>query len=66
MLRFALLGCGRIGRMHADNIAAHPKAQLAWTYDVHRPSAEEVAERHGAMVAAPSTRRCSTRRSTPS
>jgi len=52
MLRFALLGCGRIGRMHADNIAAHPKAQLAWTYDVHRPSSEEVAERHGAMVAA--------------
>ncbi len=26
MIRFAVLGCGRIGRMHADNVAAHPKA----------------------------------------
>ena len=24
MLKFAVLGCGRIGRMHARNIAAHP------------------------------------------
>src|SRR3954470_4551139 len=51
MLRFALLGCGRIGRMHADNIAAHPKAALAWTYDVDAASARAVAERHGARAA---------------
>ena len=29
MLRIAVLGCGRIGRMHAANIAAHPRATLA-------------------------------------
>ena len=28
MLNFAVLGCGRIGRMHARNIAAHPRAEL--------------------------------------
>ena len=51
MLDFALLGCGRIGRMHADYIAAHPRARLARVYDVHGPSAAEVGGRHGAAVA---------------
>lgn len=46
MLRIAVLGCGRIGRMHADNIATHPKAQLAGVFDVHAPSAKQVADRH--------------------
>ncbi len=52
MLRIAVLGCGRIGRMHAANVAAHPRARLASVYDLHRPSAEEVAARHGVAVAA--------------
>ena len=51
MIRFAVLGCGRIGRMHADNLAAHPKARLVWAYDVHRPAAVAVAEAHGCRVA---------------
>jgi myo-inositol 2-dehydrogenase/D-chiro-inositol 1-dehydrogenase len=51
MIRFALLGCGRIGRMHADNLAAHPRAELAWAYDVHRPAAEAVARRYNAKLA---------------
>ena len=51
MIRFAVLGCGRIGRMHADNLAAHPKAELAWAYDVARPAAVAVAEAHGCRVA---------------
>ncbi len=29
MVRFALFGCGRIGRVHADSIAVHPRAELA-------------------------------------
>ncbi len=52
MVRFALFGAGRIGRMHADNIAAHPHARLVAVYDVLRPAAEAVAEKHGARVAA--------------
>jgi len=47
MISIALLGCGRIGRMHADNIAAHTNSSLAGVFDVHKPSAEEVAARHG-------------------
>ncbi len=43
MLEIAVLGCGRIGRMHAFNIVAHPRARLAAVYDTHGPAAEEVA-----------------------
>jgi len=43
MVRIAVLGCGRIGRMHAANIAAHPRAALGGVFDVHRPAAEDVA-----------------------
>lgn len=46
MLRISVLGCGRIGRMHADNIAAHPRAALAGVFDVHAPSASEMAAKH--------------------
>jgi myo-inositol 2-dehydrogenase/D-chiro-inositol 1-dehydrogenase len=51
MIRFAIFGCGRIGQMHADNLAAHPKASLAWAYDVNTAAAEAVCLRHGAKLA---------------
>lgn len=51
MLKIAVLGCGRIGRMHAANIAAHPRAELAAVYDIHRPSAESAAQEHGVPAA---------------
>ena len=47
MPRISVLGCGRIGRMHADNIAAHPRADLAGVFDVHLPSSQEMAQKHG-------------------
>lgn len=50
MIRIAVLGCGRIGVMHAANIAAHPRAALAGVYDIHAPAAEAVAARTGAKV----------------
>ena len=34
MLRIALLGCGRIGVMHAANIASHKRAELAGVFDI--------------------------------
>lgn len=52
MLRFALLGAGRIGRMHAENLDRHPKASLARVYDVAADAAKEVAARHGAEASA--------------
>ena len=51
MLRIAVLGCGRIGRMHAANVAAHPRAKLVSVYDTHRPFAEDVAARNGIAAA---------------
>lgn len=51
MLKIAVLGCGRIGRMHAANIAAHPRAALASVYDIDNASAQEVARNHGVAAA---------------
>jgi len=34
MLRFALLGAGFIGPVHAVNLAAHPDVDFALVYDV--------------------------------
>jgi myo-inositol 2-dehydrogenase/D-chiro-inositol 1-dehydrogenase len=50
MIRIALLGCGRIGAMHAINIATHPSARLAAIYDINRSTAETVAALTGAPV----------------
>lgn len=47
----ALFGAGRIGKIHAANLARHPHAQLRCVVDVHRPSAEALAAQHGAAVA---------------
>jgi myo-inositol 2-dehydrogenase/D-chiro-inositol 1-dehydrogenase len=51
MLSFALLGAGRIGRLHAANIATHANARLAVVADAVPAAAEEVAARHGARTA---------------
>lgn len=52
MTRIAVLGCGRIGQMHAANISVHPRATLAAVYDLHSPSAEKVAAAHDVALAA--------------
>src|SRR5690606_36114646 len=52
MLGIAVLGCGRIGRVHAANIAAHPRARLTAVYDVSGDAAAEVAAIEGVPVAA--------------
>jgi predicted dehydrogenase len=43
MVSIAVLGCGRIGRMHAANIAAHPRAMLEGVFDVDEQAARDVA-----------------------
>jgi myo-inositol 2-dehydrogenase / D-chiro-inositol 1-dehydrogenase len=50
MIRIAVLGCGRIGVMHAANIAAHSRATLAGVFDIHAPAAEAVSAKTGAPV----------------
>ncbi|MDA8253886.1 MAG: inositol 2-dehydrogenase [Rhodospirillales bacterium] len=51
MVRFALFGAGRIGAMHAANVAAHARASLHCVYDVQASAAQKVASTHGATVA---------------
>ena len=51
MTRFALFGAGFIGTVHGGNIAAHPRAELRYVYDVDAAAAERLASRHGAAVA---------------
>jgi myo-inositol 2-dehydrogenase/D-chiro-inositol 1-dehydrogenase len=51
VIRFALLGCGRIGRVHADSIDVHPRAELAWVYDPIESAATEIAKRYGTTIA---------------
>ncbi|MCY6382193.1 inositol 2-dehydrogenase [Hoeflea prorocentri] len=51
MLKTALIGCGRIGRMHAEIVNASSRTHLTLVHDVHGPSAASVAEASGARVA---------------
>jgi myo-inositol 2-dehydrogenase / D-chiro-inositol 1-dehydrogenase len=51
LIRFALFGCGRIGRVHAHSIDVHPRAELAWAYDPIESAAQEVAKQYGASTA---------------
>src|ERR1700722_4315324 len=48
MIRVGLIGCGRIGRVHADSIDVPPHAQLAHVYDPFEAAAREVGTRFGA------------------
>jgi myo-inositol 2-dehydrogenase/D-chiro-inositol 1-dehydrogenase len=50
MLSFGLFGAGRIGRVHADSLAGHPRAELATVYDPIEAAAREVAGRHDATA----------------
>jgi myo-inositol 2-dehydrogenase/D-chiro-inositol 1-dehydrogenase len=51
MTTFALFGAGRIGRIHAANIAAHGAARLKYVVDVDAAAAGRIADSAGATVA---------------
>lgn len=48
MLRFAIIGAGRIGLVHAATIASHPNASLAVVADPASGAAAALADRFGA------------------
>lgn len=50
MLSIAVIGAGRIGRIHAPNVAAHPGARLAGVVDVDTAAASRLAEACGARA----------------
>jgi myo-inositol 2-dehydrogenase / D-chiro-inositol 1-dehydrogenase len=50
MIGFCQFGAGRIGAIHAANIASHPAARLHIVVDPDRAAAEQLAGRYGAAV----------------
>ena len=52
MLRFAQFGAGRIGAIHAANLAAMRETKLLHVVDVNADAARALADRHGAQVSA--------------
>jgi len=55
MISFCQFGAGRIGQIHAANIAQNPKARLKTVVDVSAGAAKALAERYGASVGDPKT-----------
>jgi len=51
MLKLAVLGCGRIGKLHAENLARHPRLHLEAVYDLDAATARAVADRLGCRAA---------------
>jgi myo-inositol 2-dehydrogenase / D-chiro-inositol 1-dehydrogenase len=51
MIGMAVLGCGRIGRLHARNIARHPHARLLAVFDVLTEAAQQTAQELGVKSA---------------
>ena len=50
MINLALMGAGRIGKMHAEIITAHPEANLQFVYDVNEEFASQVAKQNNAEL----------------
>jgi myo-inositol 2-dehydrogenase / D-chiro-inositol 1-dehydrogenase len=51
MIGMAVLGCGRIGRIHARNVARHPRARLLTVFDIQPGVAQQTADELGARRA---------------
>lgn len=47
MLRIAVVGAGRIGKIHAANVARHPRARLVAIIDPVAEAARALAQEHG-------------------
>ena len=50
MINIALMGAGRIGKMHAEIISSHPDANLKFVYDVNKEFASQVAKQNNAEL----------------
>lgn len=50
-INLCVVGAGRIGRIHASNIAAHTHATLRYVVDVDRSAAQKLAAETGAAAA---------------
>ena len=51
MLRIAVIGAGRIGKIHSGNVARHPRAQLVAVIDPIEAAAKTLAQEHSTQWA---------------
>jgi len=51
-MRFGVIGAGRIGKIHAANVAARPDCEVAYVADVDAAAADGLAKATGAAVGA--------------
>lgn len=51
-VRFAVIGTGGMGSVHAQGLAANPDAELAWAVDLDLPRAEALVETTGGRATA--------------
>ena len=42
MIKFALLGTGRIGKLHAKIISSHPDAHISLVYDINLQASKKL------------------------
>jgi Predicted dehydrogenases and related proteins len=59
MLRVAVLGAGRIGKIHAANVAGNPKARLVTIADPYGTAAGDLADHLGSEASLDPMRRLS-------
>jgi myo-inositol 2-dehydrogenase/D-chiro-inositol 1-dehydrogenase len=50
MIEVALFGAGRIGKIHASNVARQAGVKLKYVVDMNQAAAAELAAQHGALV----------------
>ena len=50
MINISLMGAGRIGKMHAEIISAHPDVNLQYVYDINKENALQVAKQNNAEI----------------
>ena len=48
MMDVAMFGAGRIGKIHAGNVARQPGVRLRYVVDVDAEAARSLAQQHGA------------------
>jgi len=51
MVTLSQFGAGRIGKIHAGNVARSSRARLKYVVDVDEAAAQALAQAHGAVVA---------------
>jgi myo-inositol 2-dehydrogenase/D-chiro-inositol 1-dehydrogenase len=51
MIKFALLGTGRIGKLHAEIINSHPNSEIKFVYDIDTKSSKVIAKKYNCKIA---------------